>query len=636
MQFHRDGFRAGDPTINEAASGRGEQGRLPDEVDVLIVGSGPAGLVLAAQLSAFPEITTRVLERKNERLLIGQADGIACRTVEMFEAFGFSDRILAEAYWVNETVFWSPNPEAPSEIIRTGRIPDTEAGLSEFPHLIVNQARVHDYLLDTMEASASRLVPDYGVEVLAVRPGAGDAPVEVDVRVADGDDIVERTIRARYVVGCDGARSVVRSSIGLELRGDRTKQAWGVIDVLVDTDFPDIRFKAAVKSVDGTVLIIPREGGYLVRLYIELDRLGPAFQVPKNEITLDSLITAARHILSPYRFDVKEVAWWSVYEVGQRVLDRFDDRQGESSAPSVFLAGDACHTHSAKAGQGMNVSMQDAFNLGWKLAAVLRGQADRDLLLTYSDERQPIARELIEFDREYAQMFAESVVEDDTANQTFQSYFQAQGRFTAGVATHYRESRLTAPSTAQNLAEGYQVGMRFHSAPVLRVADSKKIELGHLARADGRWRLYLFADAGDPTVETSRFARACARLSEGRDSVIRRFTAADADIDSVIDVRGIFQHDHHIGVEHLPPLLVPHTGLLGLRDYEKAARAIEGELDIFALRGISRERGAMVLVRPDQYVTAVLDLDDSIGLSSILGSAMLAESRSVEERRVGV
>ena len=107
---------------------------------------------------------------------------------------------------------------------------------------------------------------------------------------------------------------------------------------------------------------------------------------------------------------MKEIAWWSVYEIGQRLTDKFDDVPEDEIAtrlPRVFIAGDACHTHSPKAGQGMNVSMQDAFNLGWKLASVLRGRsARRSLLHTYSAERQAVAKELIDFDREWADILA--------------------------------------------------------------------------------------------------------------------------------------------------------------------------------------------------------------------------------------
>ncbi|MGH3291774.1 MAG: FAD-dependent monooxygenase, partial [Trebonia sp.] len=122
MQFHLNGFRAGDPEVAPPGVGAGTPSGLPDAVDVLIVGCGPAGLVLAAQLAAFPEVTTRIVERKPGPLELGQADGVACRTVEMFDAFGLSDRLLREGYWVNETVFWGPDETDRSRIVRTGRI----------------------------------------------------------------------------------------------------------------------------------------------------------------------------------------------------------------------------------------------------------------------------------------------------------------------------------------------------------------------------------------------------------------------------------------------------------------------------------------------------------------------------------
>ena len=112
MQFYLNGYRAGDPQVLPAAPGAmaAPEG-LAEEVDVLIVGCGPAGLVLAAQFAAFPDIKTRIVDRRPGPLELGQADGIACRTVEMFNAFGFAERLLKEAYWVNETVFWRPDPK---------------------------------------------------------------------------------------------------------------------------------------------------------------------------------------------------------------------------------------------------------------------------------------------------------------------------------------------------------------------------------------------------------------------------------------------------------------------------------------------------------------------------------------------
>src|ERR1700757_4367816 len=129
MQFHLNGFEPGDPEISDRSERyptSGAQGSVPEEVDVLIVGCGPAGLTLAAQLSAFPDIKTCIVEQKSGRMLLGQADGIACRTMEMFEAFGFSERVLKGAYWVNETAFWKPDDAKPENIIRSGRVQDVE------------------------------------------------------------------------------------------------------------------------------------------------------------------------------------------------------------------------------------------------------------------------------------------------------------------------------------------------------------------------------------------------------------------------------------------------------------------------------------------------------------------------------
>jgi hypothetical protein len=116
-------------------------GTGPGEVDVLsLAADRPAAL--AAQRSV-PDIKTCIVEQKEGRLLLGQADGIACRTMEMFHAYGFSERVLKEACWINETTFWKPDPAKPDTIVRSGRVQDVEDGLSEFPHVVLNQARVH-------------------------------------------------------------------------------------------------------------------------------------------------------------------------------------------------------------------------------------------------------------------------------------------------------------------------------------------------------------------------------------------------------------------------------------------------------------------------------------------------------------
>lgn len=636
MQFHLDGFRPGDPAIAPAAA---RKDTPPDHVDVLIVGCGPAGLTLAAQLAAFPDIATMIVESKDGPLQLGQADGIACRTMEMFEAFGFSERVKKESYWVNEVAFWKPDAADPSRIVRSGRVQDVEDGLSEMPHVILNQARVHDFLLETMRHAPSRLEPVYRRRFIgfAMADSSATHPVAARLERLDaGHEGEIETVHARYVVGCDGARSSVRQAIGRALTGDSANQAWGVMDVLAVTDFPDVRLKAAIHSAsDGSMLIIPREGGYLVRLYIELDKLAEGERVASKAITAEHLVKAAQRIFRPYTLDVREVAWWSVYEIGQRLCDRFDNASDNTTHPSVFIAGDACHTHSPKAGQGMNVSMQDGFNLGWKLAAVLRGQSSPAILHTYSDERRALAKELIDFDRAFAKMFSARPKESGAGDEDgidpaeFQTYFVKQGRFTAGTAVHYAPSLITAAPVHQQLATGFTVGMRFHSAPAIRLADAKPLHLGHVAKADGRWRLFLFADDRMPDDPSSRLRALCEWLAQSDASPLRAYTSADADIDSVIDVRAVFQQSHRdLVFDALPPLLRPRKGRLELIDYEKAfCLDLKNGPDIFDARDIARASGCIVVVRPDQYVANVLPLDAHNDLAAFFGAFMLRPER---------
>ncbi|MBT3536419.1 MAG: 3-hydroxybenzoate 4-monooxygenase [Rhodospirillaceae bacterium] len=647
MQFHLNGFRTGDPGVSEAtadASGSRQQEQLQEEVDVLIVGCGPAGLALAAQLAAFPEIKTRIVEQQSGPLLVGQADGVACRTMEMFHAYGFCDRVLKEAYWVNETTFWKPNESNLKEIIRSRRIQDTEDGLSEFPHVILNQARVHDFFLDVMRHSPSRLEPDYSRRLVDLiinatgKNGEASHPVTVTLeRVDAGHEGRTEAIRARYVVGCDGARSTVRTALGRVLHGDSANQAWGVMDILAVTDFPDIRLKSVIHSAhEGSVLIIPREGGYMVRLYIELDKLNENERVSSKNITADHLIAAAQRIIQPYKLGVKEIAWWSVYEIAQGLCDKFDDvPAGEEASryPHVFITGDACHTHSPKAGQGMNVSMRDSFNLGWKLASVLQGQCAPPILHTYSAERQAVAKELIDFDREFAKMFsAPPKISGDEEDEgvdpaEFQNYFVRHGRFTAGTATRYGPSIISAAPTHQHLASGFIIGMRFHSAPVIRLTDAKPVHLGHTVQADGRWRLFAFSGAEDPAGPASGVRGLCDYLADSADSPVRRHTPPGADIDSVIDVRAVYQQGHRdLAVEAMPGFLLPQKGRYGLRDYEKMFCPDQNTgQNIFDMRGIDRDNGCMVVVRPDQHVANVLPLNAYAALTAFFDCFIMRE-----------
>ncbi|MEZ5534827.1 MAG: FAD-dependent monooxygenase [Thiolinea sp.] len=638
MQFYKDGFRGGSPDIKQAAPNRRNRGvnePLPEKVDVLISGTGPAGLCLAAQLAQFPEIETMIVERMPHNIIKGKADGINTRTMEMFQAFGFAEKVKRETYWVNQTAFWMPDPENPGHIKRVGRVQDVADDSSEMPHILINQARLHELWLEVMKNSASRLEPDYGWEVvgLTVDPTTDDYPVTVTLKDSTGINWwATREVRANYVVGCDGAHSSVRKAIGGELHGDAAHQAWGVMDILANTDFPDVRQKCLISSAkEGNVLILPREGGYVFRMYVELDKLNPDEKAANRKLTQEDMIAAANRIIKPYSIDVKEVVWWSIYDIGHSITDKFDDVPvGEDRNPRVFTAGDACHTHSPKAGQGMNVSMQDTFNLGWKLAHVFQGRADASLLRSYSKERLTEAKRLVETDHEWARIMSAPTTDAERSGAEeprIIRQFKANLEFTGGTAVKYDPSYLFAAGAHQALATGEEIGRRFHSAPVVRLSDARQMQLGHAAEADGRWRIYAFAGKNDSSAPGSAIHKLADWLENDPNSPVVKHTRADEDIDAVIDVRAVFQQTFdQLAYENMPALLKPCTGKLGLQDHEKVFCVDhKGVGDIYDMRGIDREQGCMIVVRPDQYTANVLPLDAYQELADFFAGFLLTQ-----------
>ena len=629
MQFHHRGYVSGNPRIKPAAGhGIDRPHDIPDNMDVLIVGTGPAAVTVAAQLSHFPSISVRMIEKREGRLTQGQADGIQARSVETFQAFGFANAIVEEAYRNVEMCFWKPDENQPENIVRVSRVPDDAHGVSEFPHIYVNQSRVLDYFLGCAQQSPGRIVPDYGVEFVDLAIDEDhDYPVAAKIRFVAGPRQGEvRTVRAKYLVGGDGARSNVRAALGHQLEGDASMHAWGVMDVLCNTDFPDFQVKCSIQSHKaGNILLIPREGGYLSRLYVDLGTIDENDAGEIRKTSLEEIIRRANAILHPYSLDVKSIAWWSVYEVAHRVTTGFDNvpaqRIGQQH-PRAFIMGDACHTHSAKAGQGMNVSIQDGWNLSWKLAAVLEGRAPASLLDTYSSERRVIAQDLINFDKAWSTLMARPVDEWDDP-QDLARWYEKTIEFPMGFMTQYPKNQIVDGAEYQHLAVGFPIGKRFKSAEVIRRADNRWRHLGHLHEADGRWRVYVFADHAAPAITGTLTADFAHWWENAPESPRVQYTPHNGDTDAIFDTKVIYQQDYtEIEPSHVPAAFKPIKAPLGLIDINQIFASGHGR-DIFKDREIDKN-GAIVVVRPDQYVAGIYPLSARDELTAFFARHMLA------------
>lgn len=327
-----------------------------------------------------------------------------------------------------------------------------------------------------------------GVEVTRNSPfiscSMAKSKTTVDITCNDLSTGNIKTLHSKYVVGCDGAHSNVRKSIpGIEMVGESGKAAWGVLDGVVDTDFPDIWSKVAIHSeTEGSILCIPRERN-MTRLYIELHP-GTTSDLPQEVANEDFVIRRAQAILAPYKLSYKSIEWFSVYRVGQRVASAFTD-----PTDHIFITGDAAHTHSPKAAQGMNVSMHDSFNLAWKLNLAVRGLAKPALLATYAAERRQIAQQLIDFDREHADAFHAG----DAA--ALAKNFDDNIRFISGVGAEYAPNVLNFgySDVASRSARGdLKPGALLSPARISRYIDANPVDIQLDIPMLGQFRLYFF------------------------------------------------------------------------------------------------------------------------------------------------
>ncbi|KAJ5567895.1 hypothetical protein N7450_010381 [Penicillium hetheringtonii] len=571
-----------------------------EKVDVLICGSGSAGLCAATWLARYG-VRCKVLERRDGPMVMGQADGVQCRTVEIFESFGIGEELLREAFHVLEVNFWAEDGNG--AIKRTGRTADTQPGLSHQPHVILNQARINGLLIELMQKYNDQQI-DYGYNVTSVEVDSASAANHeaYPVTVTAEKDGKNETFVAKYVLACDGAHSTVRKALGYKMVGDSSDAVWGVMDMIPQTNFPDFRKKSSIRSKHGNLMIIPREGdnNNLTRFYIEL----PPGTNPK-EVTLENLQRQAQNIFQPYQVEFTETVWWSAYAIGQRHADFFHKDY------RVFLAGDACHTHSPKAGQGMNVSLQDGYNIGWKLGEILTGLASPSLLETYVIERQKVALDLINFDRYFSKLFSSGA---KTTPAEFQEGFIQSGKYTAGVTTKYDASPITTSSESNDLATNVIVGMRLPSAQIVRFCDSKPMQLVSPLKSDGRWRIMAFV--GDLSITENR-----TKLNKfgeylfSQNGPVHTFTPKSHSIDSLIDAVVVGHGNRYdVELEQIPECFYPATGKNQTRDLHKIYYDDEshnrGHGHAYKFLGIDPKQGALIIVRPDQYVSAVMDLSE--------------------------
>jgi 2-polyprenyl-6-methoxyphenol hydroxylase-like FAD-dependent oxidoreductase len=337
------------------------------DTDVLIVGAGPVGLTLAVLLSRFG-IQCRIIDQRPGPVDTSNALGVHARTLELFHLLNLSQTLVEQGVWLDAVEIHSGG--RPLAHISFQELQSMYRGVLSLPQSITERVLAAE--LRTRGIVVERLI-----NFKSFRQD-GDA-VSADLEHNDGS---RETVHSYWMVGCDGAHSPVRHALNFAFEGTSEPQRFALADLQMAWPLPRTQLSIFLHR-EGPVLTIPLPEGRH-RVIAEVTASGD----DSDEFTFDQLRTLfARRV--PISAALSDAVWLSSFRVNRRHVS--DYRAGR-----VFLAGDAAHVHSPAGGQGMNTGMQDAFNLAWKLALVQRGKARHELLDSYSEERLPIVRGVIE------------------------------------------------------------------------------------------------------------------------------------------------------------------------------------------------------------------------------------------------
>lgn len=426
---------------------------------------------------------------------VGRADGLQPKTLETFQMLRLGQDLLDTGVKVFDICMWRSEKSTDTQptLRRVGReihYPADAVDLLQPFILLCHQGMVEGIFVEDMRHSGIEVQRGSTFDTCSYET-AGERPsILANFKKSDG---TSTAVLTDYLVGCDGARSRVRQCILDDpAQGGSNDSFWAVLDGELDTDFPDIWSKTVVYSEQhGSVLIIPRERN-LTRFYVEVKNL-------EQSVNEQFVMDQARNIMAPYTLKWLAVEWFGHYRVVQRVATRFSDAddtaQGSASVhlPQVFIAGDAAHTHSPKAAQGMNTSIHDAWNLGWKLNLAARGLAKKDVLLgTYESERKKIAHDLINFDYEHANSIASGDAKALADN------FRTNIGFIAGVGVEYEQNAVNTASvsdvSANNFLQGAaRPGRNLPPAKVTRYIDDNPVDIQLDIPALGQFRILILA-----------------------------------------------------------------------------------------------------------------------------------------------
>ncbi|KAE8417853.1 FAD binding domain-containing protein [Aspergillus pseudocaelatus] len=547
------------------------------KTDVLIVGGGPVGLLVAHGL-ARQGVDTVLVEKhdKNQQAMYGRATTLYPRTLEMLDQLELLDELNQIGYIGRNSVTYKDGKRVTSRgwHVMFQRMTGTFLDYC----LNIRQKYSENVIRDAYLEMGGRAYIGWALEDFTVdHQTKGDYKVTSQIRQADTGEGL--TICSKFIVGADGGHSLVRRLSGIPFEGDRTDFKWVRIDGQFKTNMPDadLGFASIESKSHGNVLWVQLDHGVKRIGFAMTDEMLAKYG---NSLTEEQAKEEAVKSMEPFSLEIEKVDWWTLYSINQRVADTFfaNDR--------ILLAGDACHTHSSGAAQGMNTGVHDAVNLAWKLGGVVKGWYSTDILRTYDNERRPAAQHLIELDKAFSATISGQIPDTHKslyadANELFTKLFDESIQFNIGLGIHYNESIINkAPSTGM-VSAGWRAPDALVYAPGSRIP----IRLFQLTRNTGMWSVLIFA--GQPTLTRETLASSMKKLAVALDKLPKGMARC-----FTLIAHSVTEGDQVFGIPR-----VGHT-------YYDSDRSVH------AAYTISTNSGGVAILRPDGILGYATTLED--------------------------
>jgi 2-polyprenyl-6-methoxyphenol hydroxylase-like FAD-dependent oxidoreductase len=342
------------------------------KTEVIIIGAGPTGLSLTCQFIRYG-VDFVIVDKKESVTAFSKALGVHARTLEIYEQLGLAKEAVTQG-----TIAEKVRLIEGGEVLQEVNLSNLGEGLSPYPYMLVLEQDKNERLLyDYMQSHGKDVIWKAELESFSQT----ETGVTAQIKTATGE---VQTIEASYLVGCDGPRSPVRNALGLSFEGSTFERLFYVADVEIDWKYSHDALQVCLTD-KAVVAFFPMKGEKRYRI---VGSFPEGWKQEPNEILYEEIEQRIKEE-AEIELEISNVRWFSVYKVHTRHVEKF-------SKGRCFLAGDSAHVHTPAGGQGMNTGIQDAYNLAWKIALVLRGTADEKILETYNEERLENAKNLLE------------------------------------------------------------------------------------------------------------------------------------------------------------------------------------------------------------------------------------------------